>query len=315
MPVAAKDQDSYASAPHTCRLKSRLSVGVFVTAPHGIKDIGRLLSALHSQFGPNDRLVILDGTDGKAGLDASTLADAGTVEHVRGAGESAFHMRCLLSVMADRDITVLFEDHAIPGPRFISEVRRLLAADPEVFAVKVLGRNDTSIGPWSWANFLMTFCECLHPAEAMPEAMLSTSAAVRTAALSSAPRTFGAWETRIMPGFNRERRALAYSNDVWIDHVDHCDMKLAVIGNFYNQRAIAALRIAQGHRRGKHTVRAIKDLALRRPSQIARALAGRDEYRYFTANRWKVILICWASALGAIAGTWFGAGASMRKMH
>ncbi len=92
-----------------------------------------------------------------------------------------------------------------------------------------------------------------------------------------------------MPGFNREPGTLAYSNDVWIDHVDHCDMKLAVVGNFHNQRSMAALRVANGHRRGKLAVRAFKDLALRRPGQIARALAGRAEYRHFAANRWKVV--------------------------
>jgi hypothetical protein len=145
--------------------------------------------------------------------------------------------------------------------------------------------------------------------------MLSTSAAVRKAALESAPRSLGAWETQIMPGFNRAPDALAYSNDVWVNHVEHCDMKHALVGNFYNQRSMAALRVASGHRRGKLAVRAFKDLALRRPGQIARALAGRDEYRHFAANRWRLVLICWSSALGAIAGAWFGAGDAMRKMH
>ena len=118
-----------------------------------------------------------------------------------------------------------------------------------------------------------------------------------------------------MPGFNREPGALAYSNDVWIDHVDHCDMKVALAGNFRNQRSMAALRVAHGHRRGKLAVRAFKDLAVRRPRQIAEAVAGRAEERELAANRWKVVLVCWASALGAIVGAWFGAGAAMRKMH
>jgi hypothetical protein len=88
-----------------------------------------------------------------------------------------------------------------------------------------------------------------------------------------------------------------------------------VFGNFYNQRSMAALRVANGHRRGKLAVRAFKDLALRRPRQIAHAVAGRAEHRTLAANRWKVALVCWASAAGAIIGAWFGAGGSMRKMH
>jgi hypothetical protein len=292
-----------------------LSVDVFVTAPHGTAEMEPLLLALRGQLGPADRIVVLDGTESGASLDASALPGVGTFEHLRGAGESAFHLRCHVFAMADRDITVLFEEHAVPGPRFIGEVRRLFAAKPAVVAVKLLGRNMTSTGPWSWANFFMAFSDCLYPADHAPKAMLSTSAAVRTAALKSAPRTIGAWETQILPKFNSEPRVLTYSNEVWVDHIDHCDMKLAVVGNFYNQRSLAALRVAQGRRRGKLAVRAFKDLALRGPRQIKRALAGRDEYRHFVANRWRVVLVCWASAFGAIVGVWFGVGDSMRKMH
>jgi hypothetical protein len=292
-----------------------LSVTVFITAPRGTGKMGRLLAALRGQLGPADRLVVLDGTDDGPPPDAAVLSEVGKFEHVHGAGESAIHMRRLLGEMADRDITVLFEDHAIPGPHFISEVRRLLAADPALVGVKILGRNDTSNDAWGWTNFLMAFAECLHPAKAAPAALLSTSAAVRTAALVSAPRTLGAWETQVMPGFNRDPRRLAYSNDVWVDHLESSSLKLAVTGNFHNQRAIAALRVAHGHRRGKLAVRAFKDLGLRRAGQIARAVAGRDEHRHVVANRGKLALVCWAAALGAIAGAWFGAGASMRKMH
>jgi hypothetical protein len=292
-----------------------LSATVFVTAPRGTGELGRLLEALRGQLGPADRLVVLDGTDHGPPLDPALLPAVGAFEHVRGAGESGFHLRCAMTAMTDRDITVLFEDHAIPGPRFMPAVRALLGADPAIVAVKVLGRNDTSNDPWGWANFLLAFADCLHPAVEPPVALLSTSAAVRTAALAAAPRRLGAWETQIMPAFNREPRRLAYSNDVWVDHLERASPAVLLIANFHNQRAIAALRVAQGHRRGKLAVRAFKDIGLRRPRQIARALAGRDEYRHVRANRGKLVLLCWAATAGAITGAWFGAGASMRKMH
>jgi hypothetical protein len=274
----------------------------------------RLLAALRGQLGPTDRIIILDGTHGPPPNSAAAVG-GGAVEHVRAAGESAFHLRSLVSAMADREITVLFEEHAIPGPRFVADVRRRFAEDSDLVAFKILGRNDTSTDPWSWANFFMAFSDCLHPAREMPKAMLSTSAALRTAALRSTSPTLGAWETQVMPGFNREPHKVAYSNDVWIDHIDPCNMKVALVGNFRNQRSLAALRVAQGHRRGKLSVRAFKDLAVRRPGQIGQALVGRDEYRHFVANRWKVTLVCWASACGAVVGAWFGPGAAMRKMH
>ncbi len=89
----------------------------------------------------------------------------------------------------------------------------------------------------------------------------------------------------------------------------------ALVGNFHNQRALAAVRVANGHRRGKLAVRAFKDLGLRRHRQIALALAGREEYRHVAANRGKLIAIGWAAACGAIVGAYFGAGASMQSMH
>lgn len=292
-----------------------LSVNLFITAPRGTGAMGHCLAALRGQLGAVDRLVVLDGTDDGPPPDAAVLSEVGKFEHVHRAGESAIHMRRLLGEMADRDITVLLEDHAIPGPHFFSELRRQFAADPAVVAVKILGRNDSSNDSWGWTNFLMAFAECLHPAAAFPATLLSTSAAVRTAAIASAPRTLGAWETQTIPGFNRVPGRLAYSNDVWIDHWDPSSLRHAVAGNFHNQRAIAALRVAHGHRRGKLAVRAFKDLGLRRAGQIARSLAGRDEHRHVAANRGKLALVCWAAALGAITGAWFGAGASMRKLH
>lgn len=290
------------------------SVTVFVTAPRGCDELGRLFAALNGQLGPSDRLVVLDGSrDGTPPL-VTARPSVGRFEHVRATGESAFEMRTRIPKSADRDVTLLFEDHAVPGPNFVAEVRRLFA-DPEILAVRLLGRNDTSTDPWGWANFLLAFAECLHPAEAPPRAMLSTSAAVRTAALAGAASDVGAWETRTIPGFTRTPHRLAWSNELWVDHLEASDMRLALSRNFYNQRAVAAARVAAGHRRGKLAVRAIKDLALRRPRAIERSVAGRDEHRHAITNFWRIRLICWASTAGAIAGAWFGAGAAMQRMH
>ncbi len=298
--------------PHTGAVPS---IGVFVTAPHGIGGMGPLMAALRDQLGPSDRLVVLDGTTAGAELDAEALPQAGRFEHIRNAGESAFHLRREIGAMVDTDVVVLFEEHVIPGPRFIVTVRNLFAANSSLAAIKVLGRNDTSVDPWAWANFLITYAESVHPANTMPAPLPSTSAAVRAAALPAGRLALGAWETVILPGLNRDPSRLAYSNDVYIDHVEPCGPREALVGNFHNQRALAAVRVAQGHRRGKLAVRAFKDLGLRRHRQIARVLAGREERRHVAANRGKLIAIGWAAALGAIVGAYFGVGASMRSMH
>lgn len=291
------------------------SVCVIVTAPHGPGEIGRMLEALRSQLGAGDHLIVLDGASAGEPATRFDIAASMAVDHVRRPGASAFHLRAEMPALADRDIAVLFEDHAIPGPRFIGEVRRLFAAKPELAAIKVLGRNDTSTDGWSWANFLMAFAEGLSPRAAMPPTLLATSAVVRRSVLPNGPLPLGAWETSFLPALNRSAARLAYSNEVHIDHVDFCDMAVALCGNFNNQRALAAFRVAGGHRRGKLAIRALKDLGFRRHRQIAQALAGRAELRHAVDNRGKLMLVGWAAALGAIVGAYFGRGKALEAMH
>jgi hypothetical protein len=291
------------------------TVCVIVTAPHGLGGMERILDALRPQLRAGDRLVVLDGGAAGDALALPGLSASICVDHVRRPGASAFHLRAELPALADRDIALLFEDHAIPGPRFVDAARRLFAGDRELAAVKVLGRNDTSTDRWSWVNFLMAFAELLQPTEALPPALLATSAAVRRSVLPEAPLPLGAWETAFLPSLNSSGARLASSNEVYVDHVDFCDMRTALSGNFHNQRVIASFRVAAGHRRGKLAWRAIKDLGFRRHRAIARALSGRDEARHAIENRGKLILVGWAAAFGAIVGAWFGRGNALDAMH
>src|SRR5262245_16911471 len=231
-----------------------LTVGVFVTAPHGTRDMAPLVAALREQLVAGDRFTVLDGGASKGSLDISGFAAGVQVEHVHRPGVSAFHFRAEIGALSDRDITVLLEEHVEPGPRFVPEARRLLGENPNLVAIKVLGRNQSSTLGWGWPNFLMTFAECVPPVHSMPPSMLATSAIVRTAVL---PKTIGApgnWETELIPNLNRQSERLSYCNDVWVDHVEHCGAWDSLIGNFINQRAVSAARVAAGHRRGKLAV-------------------------------------------------------------
>jgi hypothetical protein len=122
------------------------TIGVFLTAPHGIGEMAPLMATLRDQLGSSDRLVVLDGTPAGAALDAEVLPKAERIEHIRDAGETAFHLRREIGAMADTDIVVLFEEHAILGPRFIDVVRSMFATNSSLAAIKVLGRNDASGG-------------------------------------------------------------------------------------------------------------------------------------------------------------------------
>jgi len=217
--------------------------------------------------------------------------------------------------MSDRDITVLLEDHALPSPRFVHEVRRLFGENPNLAAIKVLGRNQSSTSGWGWPNFLMAFAECVPPVSSMPRSMLATSAVLRTAVLPKTIGTPGSWETEFIPNLNRQPERLSYSNDIWIDHVEHCSPWDSLRGNFYNQRAVSAARVAVGHPRGKLATRAIKDLGFRRRREIARLLANRPEYQHLHENRGKLFLIGWAAVLGALVGAYFGPGRARELMH
>jgi hypothetical protein len=302
------------SAPAMNRTKA-LTVGVFVTAPHGTHDIGPVLATLREQLLPGDHLTVLDGGACKGSLDVSGLASDVEVKHVHRPGTSAFHLRAEIGSMSKRDITVVLEEHAPPSPRFMSEVRRLFGENANVTAIKVLGCNLSSTGGWGWPNFLMAFAECVSPVSAMPPSMLATSAVLRTSVL---PKTIGApgsWETEFIPSLNRQPERLSYSNDVWVNHIEHCGPWASLRGHFNNQRAISAARVASGHRRGKLATRAIKDLGFRRYREIARALANRTEYHHYQENRGKLVMIGWAAVLGALAGAYLGPGRARELMH
>lgn len=292
-----------------------LTVAVFVTAPHGTHDIGPVLAALREQLLPGDRLTVLDGGGSKGSLTVSGFAAAVQVEHVHRPGTSAFHLRAEIGSMSDRDITVLLEEHALPSPRFMSEVRRVFGRNASLAAIKVLGCNQSSTGGWGWPNFLMAFAECVPPVSSMPPSMLATSVVLRTSILPKTNGAPGSWETEFVPNLNRQPERLSYSNDIWVNHVEHCGPWESLRGNFNNQRAVSAARVAAGHRRGKLAARAIKDLGFRRHREIARALANRPEYHHFQENRGKLFLIGWAAVLGALAGTYFGPGRARELMH
>jgi len=301
------------AAPTMNRSKG-LTVAVFVTAPHGTHDIGPMLSALREQLLPGDRLTVLDGGTRKDPLDISGLASI-EVEHLHRSGMSAFHLRAEIGSMSDRDITVVFEEHAPPGPRFMDEVRRLFGENANLAAIKVLGRNLSSTGGWGWPNFLMAFAECMAPVGSLPPSMLATSAVVRTSILPKAIGAPGSWETEFIPNLNRQSERLSYSNDVWVNHIEHCGPWESLRGHFNNQRAVSAARVAKGHRRGKLAARAIKDLGFRRHREIARALADRPESHHCRENRGKLFLIGWAAFFGALAGAYLGPGRARELMH
>ena len=195
------------------------------------------------------------------------------------------------------------------------EVRRLFGENENLAAIKVLGCNLSSTGGWGWPNFLMAFAECVSPVSSMPPSMLATSAVVRTSVL---PKTIGApgsWETEVIPNLNRQPERLSYSNDIWVNHIEHCTPWESLRGHFNNQRAVSAARVASGHRRGKLAARAIKDLGFRRRREIARALANRTEYHHYKENRGKLVIIGWAAVLGALAGAYMGPGRARELMH
>ena len=303
-----------ASAPAVTPSKA-LTVAVIVTAPHGTHDIGPVLAALREQLLPGDGLTVLDGGASKGSLDVSGFADVVQVKHVHRPGVSAFHLRAEIGLMSDLDITVVLEEHAPPSPRFMCEVRRLFGENANLAAIKVLGCNLSSIGGWGWPNFLMAFAECVSPVSSMPPSMLATSAVLRTSVLTKTIGAPGSWETEFIPNLNRQPERLSYSNDIWVNHIEHCGPWESLRGHFNNQRAVSAARVATGHRRGKLAARAVKDLGFRRHREIARALANRPEYHHFQENRGKLFLIGWAAVLGALAGAYLGPGRARELMH
>lgn len=229
-------------------------------------------------------------------------------------GESVWHLRQRIDeLVVGSTWLVLLEDHNLPHPGWLpgllAEVR---AADPGVDAVFGATSNQTSTGPWDWANYLAVLVFHWAPLASPSVFPLAFNAAVRVTSLPLAPWTLGALEQHFTGLSSRGRMSQAFV----VDHVQYRAFPSVLGYHFANGRATGATLRTQLQRPLRQLVGHLAHVVLVRPKrgwQLIRQHPQRHELPCGTWWRWRLLLL--THACGATVGFVAGAGQSMWQLE
>jgi hypothetical protein len=280
------------------------AISFIVATETGAAACGRVLDVLRMVRTPHDEVIVLTRADQVAEL---PCRDDDWLRVVGVKDASVFALRARLPALAEGDWIVLLEEHSWITAAAIGAIRALIGARPDADLIAVLAKNLTSTSPWGWANFLHTFALVWAPLEGTPPFSLAPVAVVRRAALGTEALPEGGWELDVIPRLFAGGR-VAFSNDIYIDHVRALGASECLALNFHNARACSGLRRKLGH-----PIRAVLHEAwhvvAQRPRQLRRALAPRaHELPHGMARRMQAVGV--AHMLGCLAGTLLGPGRS-----
>jgi hypothetical protein len=285
------------------------TVSFVVTSIGGYRQVAAQLALLHSARRPGSEIVLLAGADCSA--DAQALAGL-EVRCAAFPGASIFDLRTHIPAICRTDWVCVVEDHATLGRGAVDALYGLIERRPEIDAIVVLAKNLTSASRWAWANFLYTFSCAWAPMAEMPRKLFATNVAVRRARLGTGARLGeGDWELRLIPAIYAQGN-VAYSNEIFVDHIKHVGLRGAMAINFHNARACAAL-FGRSRKSMRGALREGLDAVLNQQRDVRAEIAHRKR-ELPTSMTWRLHVIGLAHFLGAVLGARFGAGDSVGRL-
>jgi hypothetical protein len=288
--------------------RGRGSISFVVTAPERLDRARSSLAIIRSRFREGDEVFVVTGIEpAKSATSADSWYSVVTIPHA-----SSFAIRAQVPAICRNEWVIVLEDHALIEPCAIDSIRKLICAKPELDMIVFLAKNLTSVSRWGWAIFLFNFTLIWAPLDAPPPFSAVTSAVVRRAKFENeTPLEEGVWELRLIPKIFSEGK-IAYSNDIFFDHVKPVNFVSAVILEFHNARAGAAIQ----RKLGTPVRNIIYEgfyCAGSRPGILAKAAAHRlHELPAGTFQRVRVVSC--AHLIGYIIGSIFGGGRSAHKI-
>ncbi len=268
-----------------------------------------MLNVLKSAKMAGDEVVVVTSSDR---AEEVLPADCSWLKVVEIPNASVFALRAHIPAIAKNEWVMALEDHSMMTPGTIDAIRGLIRDRTDIDLIVFLGKNLTSVSPWGWANFLHTFAFAWAPVDTPPSFAPVTAVMVRRSALmTEIPMREGEWELCVIPRIFASGR-IAYSNDIYIDHIKPVSWPSGLALAFHNARAGAGL--------SRHFKRSIKEIfdegwyaSARRPSQIALALTGRG-HELPSGVLWRMYLVGLAHLIGNAVGGLLGPGQSPHKI-
>jgi len=263
-------------------------------------------------------LILADGTpDGSGVPPAATRDRYRPLVTLAAPGSSVFALRAKAAWRSAGSVLAFTEDHCHVGPDWVRRVVEAHRAHPQQDMVAGPVTNGSSDGLVDWANFLMTFAEFLPPAPRRPlkrTPPLSNASFQRRVMLGGEPPE-GWLELVLAPTLFHECR-LQYDEAVTVAHVQPRGWREAWASHFHNGRSSAGLACPH---------MAWRDWWLRLVTvpvlpwilfvSVVRSLEGREIPRRARRSLPMVWLLGAAHTCGELAGLFFGAGASAKRLN
>lgn len=262
---------------------------------------------------PGVGLTVLSGEVPDAASDALCRRFPGLRIHHH-AGESVWHLRQRIGgLVAGSNWLVLLEDHNLPQPGWLpgllAQVRQ---ADDRVVAIFGATCNQTSTGPWDWANYLAVLAFHWAPLDAPTVFPLAFNAAVRVSCLPVAPWTLGALE-QTFPRLAEQGRM---SGAFVVDHIQYRAFPSVLGYHFANGRATGATLHSRGVRPVGLLVAHLLHVLAVRPWRSLRVMRRHPQgHQLPRGTGWRLAMLHAAHACGAVVGFVAGPGRSMWQLE
>jgi hypothetical protein len=216
------------------------SIAFVVITETAARDCNAVLEVCKQAKKPTDEVIILTRSDRVSEIQQ---VDRSWFRVIGFPNASIFSLRAQIPTVSQNDWLIVLEEHSLVTKATLEAIRSTIENQPNIDLIVFLGKNLTSVSPWGWANFLHTFALIWAPIDEPPAFSPVSSAVVRRAALrTDAALKEGEWEhLTVARTFASDR--VAYSNEIYIDHVRHFTAISCIFSNFHMERGRKAIRI------------------------------------------------------------------------
>lgn len=285
---------------------------IFIVTAESPEKCAPALERIWPDLVPEVGVTVLSGEDRAVSDDLAIRFPGLRIDHH--AGESVWHLRQRIGgLVAGSNWLVLLEDHNLPQPGWLpgllAQVRQ---ADDRVGAIFGATCNQTSTGPWDWANYLAVLVFHWAPLTSSLVFPLVFNAAVRVASLPAHPWVPGTLE-QAMPSLAQHGHMSA---SFVVDHIQPRSFPSVLGYHFANGRATGATLPLRGLRPVGLLVAHLLHVLAVRPWRSLRVMRRHPQgHQLPRGTGWRLAMLHAAHACGAVVGCVAGPGRSMWQLE
>ena len=303
--------------------RASIDVSVVVPSVNGLDDLSRTLAALEAEESGLALETIVVDRLGDAVRDAVRARFPGVRIVAAAADASIPAMRGLAFDLARGEYVAVIEDHVIVPPRWAHDLVSALREAEQTCTPVVVGgavENAATERVVDWAAFLCEYSHCLPPLPAGPTTWLTGNNVLYPRVLLDLYRVHGTddqWEDQLHARMRAGGVTLLCCPGVIVSHRKHYTVREYLSQRFLYSRSYAGARW-HGVTPARRALLGAASLAL--PAVllsriVTRVASKRRHVAPLLRGLPLIALFVLAWAAGEVAGAWFGAGNSLRKVR